>query len=162
MADDLPTVSPPALPDIIQRYLNGESMQQLAMESRVNRQTLYRWMLGYTGTEYDALITDALITRVAEADSQLDEAADTCGIARAREHMKYSRMDLERRRPKLYGPKQEFSSDSKITVIVQRQTPQPVVIAPTETVVEHDHSHGSTEIVQEMPMNDDVRTIQNS
>jgi hypothetical protein len=72
-------------------------------------------------------MTDALITRVAEADSQLDEAVDTCGIARAREHMKYSRMDLERRRPKLYGPKQEIQTDSKITVVVQRQTPQPVV-----------------------------------
>ena len=133
MPDELPVKTaptPPPLPDIIQRYLNGESMQQLAMESRVNRQTLYRWMLGYTGTEYDSLITDALITRVAEADSQLDEAEDTCGIARAREHMKYSRMDLERRRPKLYGPKQEINTDNKITVIVQRQvekTPLQVV-----------------------------------
>ena len=128
MADDLQTATtPPTLPDIIQRYLNGESMQELAMESRVNRQTLYRWMLGYTGIEYDSVITDALITRVAEADSQLDEAVDTCGIARAREHMKYSRMDLERRRPKLYGPKQEIQTDSKITVIVQRQTPLQVV-----------------------------------
>ena len=131
MPDELPVKTPPPLPDIIQRYLNGESMQELAAESRVNRLTLYRWMLAYTGTEYDALITDALITRVAEADSQLDEAVDTCGIARAREHMKYSRMDLERRRPKLYGPKQEIQTDSRITVIVQRQiqpqTPQQVV-----------------------------------
>lgn len=134
MPDELPVKTAPPLPDIIQRYLNGESMQQLAMESRVNRQTLYRWMLGYTGTEYDSLITDALITRVAEADSQLDEAKDTCGIARAREHMKYSRMDLERRRPKLYGPKQEVSTDNKITVIVQRTAPLQVV-GSTENVI---------------------------
>jgi hypothetical protein len=122
MADSLP------LPEIIQRYLNGESMQQLATEARVNRLTLYRWMLAYTGTEYDHLITDALITRIADADQSLDDAEDNCSIARAREHMKYSRMDFERRRPKLYGPKHEMEIDNKITVVINRLGPQQVVV----------------------------------
>lgn len=133
MADDLPSVSPPTLPDIIHRYLNGESMQVLAKESKVHRMTLYRWMLSYTGTEYDQLMTDAMVTRIADADQQLDDAQSLCDIARAREHMKYSRMDFERRRPKLYGPKQEINTDSRITVIVQRQTPQPVVIEASQS-----------------------------
>ena len=92
-------------------------------------------MLSYTGTEYDSIITDALITRVADADESMDMAEDSCSIARARERMKYSRMDLERRRPKLYGPKQEIQTDSKITVIVQRQTPLQVVGETVEAEV---------------------------
>lgn len=127
MADDLPTVSPPPLPDIIQRYLNGESIQELAQGNRIHTRTLYRWMLTDAGPEYDSIITNCLTNRIADADELLDSATDSCQIARAREIAKFARMDFERRRPKLYGPKQEINTDNKITVIVQRQTPQQVV-----------------------------------
>jgi hypothetical protein len=52
-------------------------------------------------------------------------------------------MDFERRRPKLYGPKQEIQTDSKITVIVQRQTPLQVVESTAETVRQYDGDHVS-------------------
>lgn len=58
-------------------------------------------------TQYRDLVTDALITRIAEADDDLDNALTPIDIARARERAKFSRMDFERRRPELYGPKQE-------------------------------------------------------
>ncbi len=123
MADDLQTAkpAPPQLPDIIQRYLNGESIQELAKDSRTHTRTLYRWMLTDCGPQYDSIITECLTNRIADADELLDSATDSCQIARAREIAKFARMDFERRRPKLYGPKQEIQQDSKITVIVQRQ-----------------------------------------
>ena len=126
-ANHLDTTTPPPLPDIIQRYLNGESMQDIAKDSRTHARTLYRWMLTDAGPEYDTLITNCLTNRIADADELLLSAEDSCQIARAREIAKFARMDFERRRPKLYGPKQEIQTDSKITVIVQRQTPLQVV-----------------------------------
>lgn len=130
MPDELPVKTPPPLPDIIQRYLNGESIQELAQGNRIHTRTLYRWMLTDAGPEYDTIITNCLTNRIADADELLDNAQDSCQIARAREIAKFARMDFERRRPKLYGPKQEIQQDSKITVIVQRQvekTPLQVV-----------------------------------
>ena|SRR3990167_4448981 len=135
MADALPPSSPPALPDIIARYLDGESMQDLAKDSRTHARTLYRWMLTDCGPEYDSIITNCLTNRIADADELLNSAQDSCQVARAREIAKFARMDFERRRPKLYGPKQEIQTDSKITVIVQRQTPLQVV-GPGEDVID--------------------------
>jgi transposase-like protein len=158
MADDLPTATPPTLPDIIQRYLNGESMQEIAKESRTASRTLYRWMLTDAGPEYDNIITNCLTNRIADADELLDSAQDSCQVARAREIAKFARMDFERRRPKLYGPKQEIQTDSKITVIVQRQTPLQVVGSTVETVRQYDGDHVSeAEVIgnaNEMPSSD--------
>lgn len=137
MPDELPAKTPPPLPDIIQRYLNGESIQELAQGNRIHTRTLYRWMLTDAGPEYDSIITNCLTNRIADADELLDSATDSCQIARAREIAKFARMDFERRRPKLYGPKQEINTDNKITVIVQRQvekTPLQVV-GSTENVI---------------------------
>lgn len=118
-------VAPPSIPTIIQRYLNGESLQDLARESQVHARTLYRWILAETGPEYDHIITECLTNRIADADLNLETATDTCQVARAREQARFARMDYERRRPKLYGPKQELEVDNKLTIIVQRQGRQP-------------------------------------
>ncbi len=110
------------LPDIIRRYYNGESMQTLAKEAQTNRATLYRWMLSGIGDQdYEELITGCLINRIVESDEKLETAPDSCNIARAREMARFSRMDLERRRPHLYGPKTEVKQDTQITVIVHRE-----------------------------------------
>ena len=124
-----PPPAHPALPDIVRRYLDGASMQDLAAECGKHPRTLYRWMLSECGPEYEQQITECLINRIADADQKLEESRDNCQIARAREQAKFARMDFERRRPKLYGPKQELDIDSKVTVIIQRLSdPQPVVI----------------------------------
>lgn len=123
------------VPTAIHRYLNGESMQVLAAEWGISKQAtckrFKRFMLSYTGNDqaYHDLITQALVDRVADADERLDNAPDAVDIARAREMARFARMDLERRRPKLYGPKQETKSDNTIRVIIEAPpTPQPVVL----------------------------------
>lgn len=148
---DAPQNANPHLPDIIQRYLNGESMQEIAKDSRTHARTLYRWMLTDCGPAYDQIVTECLTNRIADADDLLDRATDSCQVARAREIAKFARMDFERRRPKLYGPKQEIQQDSKITVIVQRSFDEP---APLQVVgqgsgdsAEHD-GHHVTEVEQ--------------
>lgn len=136
----------PNIPSIIQRYLNGESIQHLARESAVSRQTLYNWMLAETGPEYERMITQALVNRIADADSKLEESASVLDITRARELARFSRMDFERRRPKLYGPKQEITEDKTIRVIIEDHVTQPVVdVTP--------HNSGQSVSVQELKDN---------
>ena len=114
-----PEQARPALPDSIRRYASGESIQDIALDQRVHRATLYRWMLAGTGDkQYSDLVTHCLVQRVADADEQLEKARDPCDIARARETARYARMDLERRRPALYGSKPDQAGVS-FTVVIQ-------------------------------------------
>ena len=109
------------LPTAIHRYLNGESMQVLAKELGVARQTLYKWMLSDVGPDsWQTLKRDALIQRIADADAEMDESSTTEDIARSREKMRFARMDYERRFPKLYGAKQQMDIDNRITVVVNK------------------------------------------
>jgi transcriptional regulator with XRE-family HTH domain len=103
--------STPNIPEIVRRYANGESMQTLAAEHGVNRTTIYRWMLSEQGDKHAETVTQVLINRVAEADHRLEVAEDVCNIARAREMARFARMDLERRRPTLYGQRQQITHD---------------------------------------------------
>jgi hypothetical protein len=101
------------LPEILSRYLAGESMQSIAAEKRVHRRTLYAYLLGNLGgDEYQEKVTEALVARVADSDEELEAARkskDAVRVAAAREVCRFARMDLERRRPALYGPKQEVT-----------------------------------------------------
>ena len=137
------------IPTAIQRYLDGESMQVLAKEWQISPQGAYkrfkRYALSYTGAEYADLITQALVDRVAEADERLDNAPDAVEIARAREIARFARMDLERRRPKLYGQKQEVVTDNTIRVIIDDRTPlviphidmKPAIISHVSEVIDN-------------------------
>ena len=118
--DSLPA-SLATLPRLIQRYLSGERIRDLAPEFPACRQTLYNWMHSYAAdTAYPDLVRQAIVNRIASADDELENADNLMDLARARELAKFTRWDAERRLPKLFGPKQEISQDNRITVIVQR------------------------------------------
>ncbi len=109
MSTDLIESKPkPDLPDIIRRYRSGESMLDIAPDYKVASRTLYRWLLGGLGdADYHDVVTDCLVNRVSDADDELRQASDACQVTRAREIARFARMDLERRRPGLYGQKSE-------------------------------------------------------
>ena len=144
MADDVQTVSPPSLPDIIQRYLNGEPIASIAADAHVTRYTIYNWLLtGLGDVEYEHLKAQAHARGIADADTALEDAQDMLAYNKAHARAKLRRMDFERRCPKLYGPKQEINTDNKITVIVQRTTPLQVVGGPTAAGMQYDERHVS-------------------
>jgi hypothetical protein len=116
---DSPSLPVPLSP-LVQRYLDGESIQTLAAEHQTCHRTIYKWLLKECGPQYEEIVTDALIARIADADQSLDMARDGVQIARAREMAKFARMDFERRRPKLYGPKQEVQVDHTVNITVNR------------------------------------------
>ena len=124
--------SPPTpllpIPELIQRYLDGEDIRVIAKNTRVSRQSLYNWMHDeVTDAQYPRLVKQAIVNRIADADEKLEQAATLLDLARARDQAKFARWDAERRL-KLFQPKQQTTTDSRITVIVQRERPQPVVV----------------------------------
>lgn len=93
-------------PDAILARINaGSSLRQIAAEIGVSNVGLRAWLLRENSEQYADAITNALTLRVAEADEALELAPDAVSIARAREQARFARMDLERRRPGLYGAK---------------------------------------------------------
>lgn len=115
-----PAEQAPELPEIVARYLKGESMQVLAKECGTYRKKLYRWMLSELGGDkYREVVTECLVNRIADADEMLEQAEGPVEIARAREIARFARMDFERRRPSLYGVKQEVrhTIEPRLTII---------------------------------------------
>lgn len=105
------------LPRVVERYLEGESLNELAAENGVSRRTVYCWLLAGLGDKrYHEVVTQALVNRIADADELLEGARDPVQIARAREMARFARMDFERRRPGLYGQKQLNVTVSEVTV----------------------------------------------
>lgn len=92
---------------LLERYLQGETPYQLGKEVGVSRDYLYCALFGLADDDlHRDLISQALIVRVCRADAALEAATSPAEIGRAREQAKFARMDLERRRPSLYGSQQ--------------------------------------------------------
>jgi transposase-like protein len=87
----------------LQQLYSGKSLRDIADQLGVSRQAVHAWMLREADDKYHEAITAALVARVAHADELLETAAGAVDIARAREMARFARMDLERRRPHLYG-----------------------------------------------------------
>ena len=122
------------LPALLQRYQAGEHLKDLAAEYGVTgdalRKRFDRYCLAGKGdlTLHD-VVTEYLVERLCTSMEQQEIAPDMLSVARTRDVANNWKWINERRRPKLYGPKQEVSVDEKITVIVQRhQPPQDIVI----------------------------------
>ena len=65
------------------------------------------------GDTHPDLVTTCLTNRIADADERLENASSSCTVARAREQARFARMDLERRRPRLYGAHVDVTSGDK-------------------------------------------------
>ena len=124
-----------AIPALLDRYRAGEHLRDLAAEYGVTKQALQkrldRWCLSGKGdvTMYEA-VTDYLTDRLCTAMEEQELAVHPVVVARTRDTTNNWKWINERRRPKLFGPKQELSVDEKITVIVQRHpTPQHIDVS---------------------------------
>lgn len=115
----------------------GFSLSDIARKVGVSRQAIHAWMLREGGETYHEAITAALVQRVADADEALAAADDAVDIARAREMARFARMDLERRRPALYGQRSqithEIGPDLGHLLRDARQR-----VAKTQNAVQHD------------------------
>ena len=134
----------PNVPAIIKGYAEGKPVKLFAEENGVSTQTIYDWMFTESGPkQYEKLITSALVRRIHDSDKALDGADNMLNLARAREQAKLTRMDFERRRPHLYGQKQEITHQVapilNISVVPQQQiaVQQDVIDVPHSTEIVH-------------------------
>ena len=99
----------------LQEYSQGATLEQLAERHQVSRQAIYGWLLGDLGGEqHSGLVTQALTARIARADEVLETSDNPLDVTRGREQARFSRMDYERRRPHLYGQKQELTVKAEL------------------------------------------------
>ena len=104
----------------LQAYSEGFTLTEIAETHQVSKQAMRAWLLNEVPEQYHKTQTAGLLQRIAEADDGIDyalEHRDVIVLACAREQGKFARMDLERRRPHLYGQKQFI--DQTVTVTVE-------------------------------------------
>ena len=125
----------------LQQLYAGKSLRDIATQIGVSRQAVHAWMLRESNDTYHEAITAALVARVVEADEKLDTAADAVDIARAREQARFARMDLERRRPGLYGQRPstaiQVNSSGDLQVNVVSYATHDAVQTPILPPIEH-------------------------
>ncbi len=127
----MPAPNPPS-PRAVERYLAGESLQAIVRDEPCGIRTLYRYMLKELGPEYYSVQQDILISKIADADANLDAADSNYAVARATAQGKFARFDLERRHPALYGPRQV---DQHVRVTIRDIRPPAPVIEVEPAVV---------------------------
>ena len=95
--------------DIITRYLNGESSEQIAHSLTVTRQGLAYFLRKNAEEDWrEAQIIQA-VERKELAEEELASCSDPLSLARAREQLRAAQWDLERLFSRLYGQKQEVT-----------------------------------------------------
>lgn len=134
----------------LEEYRAGATLQQIATKHSVTKEAIYAWLLGNLGgSQHTDIVTEALTSRIAKADELLESADNPLTLARARELCRFYRMDLERRRPHLYGQKQEVTHRLpdgpviSINCLVAPPASQQSLPAPVEalSVTDDDYAH---------------------
>jgi hypothetical protein len=87
----------------LERIKRGEGLRSLGKSLGLSQEGVRKWLFREVGPEYVEMQTDGLVERIVHADRLLEAARDPVDITRAREMARFARMDLERRRPHLYG-----------------------------------------------------------
>ena len=130
---------------ILERIRAGDSLRQIAADVGVSNVGLRAWLLREDREQYADVVTAALTTRVATADDMLETASDAVSIARAREMARFARMDLERRRPHLYGQRPttaiQVSGEGGVSVQIVSYA------APSEAQIETQTIDASSQLV---------------
>ena len=125
----------PQLPDVVERFRNGESVQQIAVGNRAGIRTIYRHLLRELGPDYHAIQRDLLVARIADSDQMLLEATNAWEVNRAIACAKFSRFDYERRAADDFGPKQAVAQDVRVTIRDIRPAAPVIEVGPEAVLV---------------------------
>lgn len=121
---------PDQLPAIRERYLANERLEDIAKDFGVTGRTIYNWLIKPTDNQtVEDAQTDLLIGRMYDAEEEIAQAPDMLSFHKAHARAKLAHLTLERRRPQLYGPKQEVTQ-RRVTVIVNKP-PAPIDVTPS-------------------------------
>ncbi len=101
--------SPAGAQSLIRRYLDGDTMLDLAAEHNVTRPRLYQILLGHAPEQWREAQVAHAVERLEQAKKGIDASTDVLMLARARESAKIAQWELERLLKRIYGPSQEVT-----------------------------------------------------
>lgn len=115
----MPATTVAVAQSLIDRYLDGTSMQDLATEHGVTRPRLYQILLAKAPEDWRQAQVAHAVERLEEAKRGIDAATDALMLARARESARIAEWELERLLHRLYGQKQELTGKDGGPIQVQ-------------------------------------------
>lgn len=132
-----PSIPESDLPILLQRHRDGTSLLDLSAEYGVTdealRQRLDLYCIsGKADVSWADAVTDYITARLVGHMQKQETSVDLLGNARARDNVKNWQWIAERRRPKLYGARQEMQVDHTVNITINRQPViLPVVDSPS-------------------------------
>ena len=99
--------------DILDRYAQGETSDQISAAYQVNRRTMLGWLLAKSEGDWQQLQIVRAVDEYEQAKAALDSAPHALALARARERVRAAQWELERLWPKLYGQRQQIEHTVK-------------------------------------------------
>ncbi len=147
----------PQLPDVVERFRNGETVQQIASDpaNRASIRTIYRYLLREMGDEMKAVQRDLLVSRIADCDQMLLDASNAWEVNRAIALAKFSRFDYERRAVDEFGPKQAVAQDVRVTIRDIRPAAPVIEVRPAAVLGPADEAHVVAP-TQSLPVGEDT------
>lgn len=94
---------------VLDRYINGEQVANIAPEYNVSDVTIYALLLREHESAWKDIQTARALARLESAQDRLEHSQDALSLARARESVRSAQWELERLLNRLYGQKQELT-----------------------------------------------------
>lgn len=107
---------------ILERLRNGESVRAMAAELGVSGSAFYAWLIRNAPDEFLAISAGRSLTRIEQAEEDLDSAEDQLTVSKARESARLAQWTLERANRKLYGDNKQENTGVTVQVLIARDS----------------------------------------
>jgi hypothetical protein len=124
--------------NVLDRYINGEQVANIAPEYGVSDVTIYALLLREHQDAWKDIQTARALARLEQSQDELQIAPDALSLARARERVRSAQWELERLFSRLYGQKQEVTHNLPNGPLININLSSGP--ACTGTTLEHDHT----------------------
>ena len=115
---------------VLDRYINGEQVANIAPEYGVSDVTIYALLLREHQDAWKDIQTARALARLEKAQDDLETANDALSLARARERVRSAQWELERLMRRIYGQNQEVSGQAPISISINLRGEAEVDITP--------------------------------
>lgn len=105
--------------DVLERYINGEQVSNIAPEYNVSDVSIYALLLREHTEAWRDIQTARALARLERNQDRLDEAKDMISLARADKGIKSAQWELERLLRRLYGP-EDKDNNPEITIVINK------------------------------------------
>ena len=103
---------------VLERYINGEQVAQMAPDYGVSDVTIYALLLREREEDWKEVQRARALARLERAQGEMETAPDVLSLARARERVKSAQWELERLLRRLYGQDQQADSGGKLSIVL--------------------------------------------